>query len=111
VRIEHWVVAEQLGQVAALNVVGRRQRFDRVPFFWSQHYDVPINYVGHAEAPERIEVAGDLAARDGLVAFWEGGRIVALASIYRDRESLEAEQALGRGDDAALEAIFARARG
>jgi NADPH-dependent 2,4-dienoyl-CoA reductase/sulfur reductase-like enzyme len=110
VRVEHWVVAEQLGQIAALNVLGHHRRFDRVPFFWSQHYDVPINYVGHAEAPERVEIAGNIAERSCLVAFREGGRVVAVASVYRDRDSLEAELALGRGDDAALEAILARAR-
>ena len=44
IRVEHWVVAQRQGQVAALNMLGKRVKFDAVPFFWSQHYDVPINF-------------------------------------------------------------------
>jgi NADPH-dependent 2,4-dienoyl-CoA reductase/sulfur reductase-like enzyme/nitrite reductase/ring-hydroxylating ferredoxin subunit len=91
IRVEHWVVAECQGQVAARNMLGQRRPFDAVPFFWSQHYDVPINYVGHAEKWEAIEVDGDINARDCLVRYKLGGRTLAVASIYRDRASLEAE--------------------
>jgi NADPH-dependent 2,4-dienoyl-CoA reductase/sulfur reductase-like enzyme len=91
IRVEHWVVAERHGQKAALNMLGRRERFDAVPFFWSQHYDVPINYVGHAEGWDDLAVEGDIAGKDGLVRMRRAGRTVAVASVFRDGASLEAE--------------------
>jgi len=96
IRVEHWVVAERQGQTAALNMLGHRQPFDAVPFFWSQHYDVPINYVGHAEAWDEIVVDGDVAAKDCLLRYKQGGRVLAAASIYRDVESLKMEVAMER---------------
>ena len=90
IRVEHWVVAERQGQIAALNMMGERKPFDSAPFFWSQHYDVPINYVGHAEKWDTIDIEGDVMRRDCVVRYKLGGRVLAVASIYRDRESLEA---------------------
>jgi NADPH-dependent 2,4-dienoyl-CoA reductase/sulfur reductase-like enzyme/nitrite reductase/ring-hydroxylating ferredoxin subunit len=97
IRVEHWVVAERQGQTAARNMLGQREVFDAVPFFWSQHYDVPINYVGHAEKWEAIEIDGNIPAKDCLVRYKKGGRVLAIASIYRDVASLEAELAMERG--------------
>src|SRR5207247_9087198 len=60
-RIEHWVVAERQGQTAARNMLGQRQRFSDVPFFWSQHYDVPINYIGHAASWDGRDIEASIA--------------------------------------------------
>jgi NADPH-dependent 2,4-dienoyl-CoA reductase/sulfur reductase-like enzyme/nitrite reductase/ring-hydroxylating ferredoxin subunit len=97
IRVEHWVVAERQGQIAALNMLGGRERFTAAPFFWSQHYDIPINYVGHAEKWDELAVEGDIAGKDCLVRFKREGRTLAVASIFRDVQSLEAEVSLERG--------------
>jgi len=96
IRVEHWVVAERQGQAAALNMMGARERFDAVPFFWSQHYDVPINYVGHAEQWDEIAIEGDIKAKDCLLRYRRNGRVLAVASIFRDLASLQAEVAMER---------------
>lgn len=90
-RVEHWVVAERQGQTAALNMLGHQEKFTAVPFFWSQHYDIRINYVGHADTWDQIGVEGDLSAGDCVLRFKRAGRVLAVASIARDLESLQAE--------------------
>ena len=96
IRVEHWVVAERQGQTAAANMLGLNERFNAVPFFWSQHYDVPINYVGHAEQWDEIEIDGDIKARDCLLRYKRNGRVCAVASIFRDVANLQAELAMER---------------
>jgi NADPH-dependent 2,4-dienoyl-CoA reductase/sulfur reductase-like enzyme/nitrite reductase/ring-hydroxylating ferredoxin subunit len=96
IRVEHWVVAERQGQTAALNMLGLRRKHTAIPFFWSQHYDVPINYVGHAEQWDEIAIEGDIAAKDCLLRYKRAGRVLAVASIFRDVANLEAELAMER---------------
>lgn len=97
IRVEHWVVAERQGQTAARNMLEQRERYKAVPFFWSQHYDVSIDYVGHATAWDRIVQDGDLGAHDAALRFQRDDRVLAVATVFRGRESLLAELAMEQG--------------
>ena len=99
VRIEHWVVAQRQGQAVARDMLGLGVPFHEVPFFWSQHYDVTLAYVGHANSDAVIEVAGSLPKRDATVIYRHAGRVVAVVTIGRDRQSLAIEAALERNDE------------
>ena len=94
IRVEHWVVAQRQGQAAARNILGLHQPFNAVPFFWSQHYDVAINYVGHADSFDASVIDGSLNSHDCEVSYFQDGRVLAAATISRDLRSLQVERAL-----------------
>lgn len=94
IRVEHWVVAERQGQTAAENMLGKRRKYTDAPFFWSRHYDLGLNYVGHAEAWDAIDIDGDIAAGDCTLRYKHEGRTLAVVTMGRDIESLAAEAAM-----------------
>jgi NADPH-dependent 2,4-dienoyl-CoA reductase/sulfur reductase-like enzyme len=92
--VEHWVFAERLGQAAARNLLGNRERFDAVPFFWTRQFGISIKYVGHAQSWDETVVDGSFEAKNCAVTFKRAGRTLAVATISRDLHSLQAEVAM-----------------
>jgi len=102
IRVEHWVVAERMGQAAALSILGRPERFDAVPFFWSRHFDdLTIDYLGHARSWDEIAVEGDVGAKRAVLRYRRRGRLLAVATVGRDQENLRLEAAMEAAPGAA----------
>ena len=91
IRVEHFVVAERQGQTAARNMLGRREVFDAVPFFWTEQHDFGIAYVGHSEKWDEIVIDGSIVQRDCTISYLREGRKQAVAVMHRDHEGLLAE--------------------
>jgi NADPH-dependent 2,4-dienoyl-CoA reductase/sulfur reductase-like enzyme len=105
-RIEHWVVAERQGQAVARSMLGIGGAYRQAPFFWSQHYDVQISYVGHAASWESCEIRGKLEQHEACAIYRRDGKTIAVATIGRDRLSLRVEAAFEQGDAAALDSML-----
>jgi 3-phenylpropionate/trans-cinnamate dioxygenase ferredoxin reductase subunit len=88
-RIEHWVHAERQGEVAAANMLGRRQRFDAVPFFWTEQFGVSLRYVGNGRGWDRFETDGDIEAGEFIVRYYDGDTHIASAGVGRDLDILK----------------------
>lgn len=98
IRVEHWVVAERQGQVAAENMLGAAQPFRDVPFFWSGHHGTTIRYVGHAQDWDEVRIDGEIGkGKDCAIRYVKDGRTLAMATIFRDREAILEAQRMAAG--------------
>jgi 3-phenylpropionate/trans-cinnamate dioxygenase ferredoxin reductase component len=77
-RVEHWANALNQGITAGCNAAGQRDTYDRLPYFFSDQYDLGMEYVGHGDAGDTVVVRGDRAARR-FIAFWHRDGIVTAA--------------------------------
>lgn len=105
-RVEHWVVAQRQGQIAAANMMGAKKKYAEVPFFWSQQFDVTLSYVGNTASPVSTRIYGRLEDRDCAVAYRDGSEVKAVLTIGRDLQSLEIERAFEAGDQKAIDKIL-----
>jgi hypothetical protein len=87
-------------------MLGKKEKFETVPFFWSNHYSTAITYVGHAERWDEILVDGSVDDGDFVVGYRLGEKILAVAASGREKTSLEAEAMMEREDWASLASIF-----
>ncbi len=94
IRVEHWVHAQRQGQTAAANMLGARQPFTDVPFFWTHHYGLDLRYTGYAKDWDEVRSDGSLSSRDYTARFFHAGQLVAAASVGRDLENLSIEAGL-----------------
>jgi 3-phenylpropionate/trans-cinnamate dioxygenase ferredoxin reductase subunit len=78
VRVEHWANAPNQGTTAGRNAAGHRDVYSRLPYFFSDQYDLGMEYVGHGDGTDEVVVRGDLDARE-FIAFWHRDGIVTAA--------------------------------
>ncbi len=77
IRLEHWSSALNQGPVAAKNMLGRHVPYEKVPYFFSDQYDVGMEYSGYAPTWDEVVLRGDPASRE-FIAFWlKDGRLAA----------------------------------
>jgi len=102
VRVEHWANALHQGAAAGRNAAGLRETYDRMPYFFSDQYDLGMEYVGRGAADDEVVVRGDLDARE-FVAFWRRDGVVTAAmnvNVWDVADDLAAIVAAGRPVDA-----------
>jgi 3-phenylpropionate/trans-cinnamate dioxygenase ferredoxin reductase subunit len=80
-RVEHWDNAKRQGRAAAANMLGRGSAYARTPYFYSDQYELGMEYVGHAPSWDRVVFRGDPAGSE-FIAFWlKGGRVAAAMQV------------------------------
>jgi 3-phenylpropionate/trans-cinnamate dioxygenase ferredoxin reductase subunit len=117
-RVEHWANALEQGPAAARAMLGQDISYDRVPYFFSDQYDVGMEYAGHSRPDDEVVFRGDPATRE-FIAFWvRDGRVTAgmnvnVWDVNEDiqamvREGATVDRARLRDADVALNEVVAR---
>lgn len=86
IRVEHYENAQNQGVAAAKSMLGKGEPYAPVPYFWSDQYDLTLQYVGHAKGDDEVVFRGDVAARNFLAFYLRDGQLRAALGINRARE-------------------------
>jgi 3-phenylpropionate/trans-cinnamate dioxygenase ferredoxin reductase subunit len=105
VRVEHWDNAREQGRHAAANILGARQQYARMPYFYSDQFDLGMEYRGYAHEWDEVVIRGDLAARE-FDAFWlKDGRVAAAMNANRWDDASELQDLVDRQAQADPDAL------
>ena len=85
-RIEHWANAQSQGRAAALNMLGRKEPYNEVPWFWSDQYDLNMQLVGHAPSWDEVVFRGSVSERAFTAFYLKDGRLRAALAVNRFRD-------------------------
>jgi 3-phenylpropionate/trans-cinnamate dioxygenase ferredoxin reductase subunit len=88
-RVEHWANARYQGTAAGRNAIGEHEAYDRLPYFYSDQYDVNLEYVGHGEPSDDVVIRGDLDQGRFVAIYHHGGVVsaaltVTVAKVFKD---------------------------
>lgn len=105
-RIEHWKVAGQQGHIAGLNMAGKEEPYEAVPFFWTNQQGKRINYVGHATQLDEIIYEGDPEKGDSFLALYiQDGHVKAAAGLKRDQDIIAIRELMQEGRMPSVETV------
>jgi 3-phenylpropionate/trans-cinnamate dioxygenase ferredoxin reductase subunit len=96
-RVEHWDVALHSPEVAAANIAGGRERYDPVPYFWSEQFSRMVQYVGWHGAADQIVWRGIPTASKWAACWLAAGRLVAALTVGLPRDLLQARRLIEAG--------------
>jgi len=96
-RIEHWVEAGRQGMHAARCMLGSKEEYREVPFFWSKQYGSSLRYIGYAPAFDQVVFRGSVTDKFFLAGFYLNDNLVAAASVGKARELIRLGQLLEAG--------------
>jgi len=96
-RVEHWDVALHSPEVAAANIAGGRERYDPVPYFWSEQFSRMVQYVGWHGAADQIVWRGRPTAAKWAACWLAAGRLVAALTVGLPRDLLQARRLIQAG--------------
>ena len=96
-RVEHWANAQNQGVAAAKSMLGQREPYVEIPWFWSDQYDLNLQYVGHAQAWDRVVMRGDVSGRKFSAFYMKDGKIRATLAVNRFKDIRPSRGLIGQG--------------
>jgi NADPH-dependent 2,4-dienoyl-CoA reductase/sulfur reductase-like enzyme/nitrite reductase/ring-hydroxylating ferredoxin subunit len=96
-RVEHWVEAQRQGQHAARSMLGKKNPYENIPFFWSRQFGQSLKYIGYAPKFQKVVFRGKVDDASFLAGYYEDGSLKAVAGIGKAKEFIALGQMLQQG--------------